>query len=188
MKKLVCGVGVNDANYVVSPTINGKREHCKFYLVWKSMITRCYSLSSLQEKPTYSLCYVDTEWHSFMAFRSWMLQQDFEGKELDKDLLAPGNKVYSKDTCIFISKELNNFTKDNNARRGNLPIGVAKNGKGFLARCKNPFTKTSEYLGTFSTCDQAHLAWKSYKHMLALQFSERESDPRLINILSNLYV
>ena len=36
MKKLVCGVGNNDADYAVNPRINGKRGMCPAYQAWRN--------------------------------------------------------------------------------------------------------------------------------------------------------
>lgn len=109
MTKLVYGVGINDADYAIAPRINGKQVRCKIYGIWAALLQRCYDPAELERQPTYLNCSVDKEWHSFMNFRAWVLTQDYEGKELDKDLLLPGNKLYSKETCVFINKALNNF-------------------------------------------------------------------------------
>lgn len=64
MKKLVYGVGVNDADYVVQvketvDCANGKRKQkqvwtCPFYKTWKSMLKRCYCEKAKINIPTYS--------------------------------------------------------------------------------------------------------------------------------------
>lgn len=41
--KLICWVGINDADYPVCSTINGKKAHSPFYRVWRDMLERCYS-------------------------------------------------------------------------------------------------------------------------------------------------
>lgn len=40
-RKLVCGVGINDAKYVVKPIINGVQYRCPYHERWSSMIRRC---------------------------------------------------------------------------------------------------------------------------------------------------
>lgn len=186
-EKLVFGIGINDANYITQPKINGKQVSCTIYKTWKDMLRRCYDPKYIQRRPTYTDCSVDKEWHSFMNFRAWMLAQDFEGKQLDKDLLFPGNKVYSKDTCVFISSALNLFMTGNTAKRGALPVGVSMSGNKYKALCSNPFTKSLKYLGTFDTPDEAYLAWKKYKHELALEYSKLETDYRIVRALETRY-
>jgi len=189
MKKLVCGVGVNDANYFVNPTINGERVVCPFYSAWKHMLGRCYSAKFQAGCPTYTGCSVAPEWKSFMTFRSWMVERDWQGRQLDKDLLFPGNKVYSPQTCVFVSDGVNTFTIDSAATRGEWPIGVnwhKQKGK-FAAMCSNPFTGKKEHLGYFTCPDAAHEAWRKRKHELALQFAEQQTDPRVAKALSSRY-
>lgn len=187
-KKLVYGVGINDADYVVRPTVNDNQVSCKIYNTWKGMLERCYDPKYLEKRPTYAGCSVDKEWHSFMNFRAWMLTQDFEGKQLDKDLLYPGNKVYSKDTCVFISGAINSLMTERTASQGALPVGVTARGNRFIAQCQNPFTKTKKHIGIFNTPEEAHLAWKKYKHELALEYAKLETDVRIIQALQTRYL
>lgn len=192
--KLVCGIGVNDADYpvYVCSVIAGKQKNlwtCPFYKVWASMLDRCYSTKSQASKPTYIGCSVAPEWHSFSTFRAWMLVQDWEGKQLDKDMLAPGNKLYGADTCVFVSGQLNKFMTDSGATRGDRPTGVTwRKGSGkFQARCRNPLTKKVEHLGLFDCPNAAHEAWRSRKHELACIYAEMQTDPRISAALRTRY-
>jgi len=188
--KLVCGVGINDANYVVKPRINGKMVACPFYVAWNNMLMRCYDPKFQAKRPTYIGCSVVPEWLSFMTFRAWMVWQDWQDRVLDKDLLIPGNRVYSPQTCVFISHGLNNFTTDSAAARGEFPLGVywhRQSGK-FMARCSNPFTGKQEHLGLFTCPDEAHEAWRKRKHELALQIAALHADPRIAAALSIRYL
>lgn len=121
---LVHGVGVNDADYVVYKTIDNKRVICPFYSKWRDMITRCYSKKYQDRKPTYSRCTVCEEWLLFSSFKGWMKSKAWEGKCLDKDLLAPNNKMYSPENCVFISNNLNTAIAPikNNSRRMKIKI------------------------------------------------------------------
>lgn len=187
--KLVFGVGINDADYVVQPTVNGKRGYCPFYQAWVSMLSRCYSEKYQDKKPTYIDCSVCNEWLTFSNFKSWMEQKDWKGKHLDKDLLIEGNKVYSPTTCIFVDRMTNIFTTDSGASRGQFPIGVCfhkRVGK-FRACCRNPFTKKNENLGYFTCPNQAHLAWKKRKHELACQLADLQTDERVAKVLRDRY-
>lgn len=164
------GVGINDANYPVTTheVVGGKRRivwKCPVYTVWRSMLTRCYSPSYQRAKPTYVGCSVAPEWHSFSAFRAWAITKNYTGKQLDKDLLCPGNKVYSPATCCFISRRVNGFLLDNKESRGEYPVGVSWHGKlrKVQARCSDPNAGGADYLGVFSCPNEAHKAWAAKK-------------------------
>lgn len=187
--KLVHGIGVNDADYVVKPKVDGKQVTCPFYRAWKSMLTRCYDVKYQTRQPTYVGCSVCEEWLTFSTFKSWMIKQNWQGRELDKDLLCTDNKVYSPENCVFVDSMTNSFTIDCRTVRGEWPIGVTfhkRDGK-FQAKCSNPFTKKTEFLGYFICPEQAHQAWKKRKHELACQLADLQSDKRVANALRSRY-
>lgn len=198
-RKLVYGVGINDTDYVVEKreTISytdGKRTQkvvwaCPFYRTWINMLTRCYSASYQISNPSYKDCSVSKEWLTFSNFKSWMETQDFEGVQLDKDILFNGNRVYSKETCVFVSGTVNTFTNDSRAARGEWLIGVCwskRKGK-FQSRCRNPFTKSNDYLGYFTCEQEAHNAWLKRKLELAHLLAAEQSDPRVVKALIERY-
>lgn len=190
--KLVHGIGINDADCVVKPTVNGKMVRCPYYRKWKDMLKRCYSAKEHERRPTYIGCTACEDWIYFSKFKAWMIEQDWEGKDLDKDILVPGNKIYSPETCVFIDSIVNAFTTDRGAARGVHPIGVyfqKATGK-LMARCNNPFTKTQEYLGRFTDPEQAHFAWKNRKHDLAVQLADSKyvTDGRVAAALRSRYL
>ena len=193
-KKLVFGVGINDADYVVQKNItvevNGVRKQkmvwiCPYYRDWKHMLERCYSPKYQNRQSTYKGCSVCEEWLTFSNFRAWVVQHDWKGKQLDKDLLVEGNKIYSPETCVFISSMLNKFFIASDASRGKYMLGVSWNkrvGK-FQSRCSNPFLNTQECLGYFDTELEAHLAWKEKKNQLAQRYASKQTDERVIEAL-----
>ena len=199
MNKLVWGVGVNDLGYRTQvweelPKSVGKRirKHvfiCKYYTAWKDMLKRCYSKKSLESRPSYIGTSVCSEWLSATAFKKWMEQQDWQGKCLDKDIIAPGSKLYSPDTCAFVLKATNLFVTASDASRGDYPIGVdlfKRTGK-YRAYCRNPFTGKLEHLGYFSTPEEAHEAWRKRKHELSQLVAATESDIRVVEALKKRY-
>lgn len=185
--KLVYGVGVNDADYDVNPTIGGKQLKCSFYSKWAGMLKRCYSEKYKSRNATYNGCYVCSDWLVFSKFKLWMEKQDWQGKELDKDIINKGNYLYSPENCAFVSKLSNSFITDAGARRGSLMIGVYMHGSYYRASCRNPISNRREYLGLFKSEIEAHLTWKRRKHELACKLSENESDPRVANSLKVMY-
>lgn len=188
------GVGVNDAAYEVTAyDLSGDKPKCiwvcPFYRVWANMIKRCYSENYQKTSKTYQGCTVSAEWLVFTDFRKWMDGQHWEGMELDKDILSPGNKVYGPDTCVFISGSLNKFTTDRRASRGEWPVGICWNerDKKFQAQCQNPFTGRRESLGYFDDQVQAHNAWRARKHELACVYADRQEDGRIASALRARY-
>ncbi|AUR96770.1 hypothetical protein NVP1232O_36 [Vibrio phage 1.232.O._10N.261.51.E11] len=97
-------VGVGEFNVSVN------REQTKAYRCWYGMFRRCYSKKYQEQKPTYIGCAVHPDWHNFQTFAKWYHgnyptgDQDYE---LDKDILVDGNKVYSPNTCMFVTSEDN---------------------------------------------------------------------------------
>lgn len=192
--KLVYGAGLNDADYVpeVKVFINGKQKriwYCPFFITWRSMLQRCFSQLCQSRHPTYINCSVSPEWLLFSEFRKWMNNQPWEGNDLDKDILHPGNKQYGPDKCVFVSTALNNFLLDRGASRGNYPIGVSfhKQRSKFIAQCRNPFTGKKEFLGYFNWPDEAHEAWRKRKHELACIYADMQTDERIAEALRKRY-
>lgn len=192
--KLVHGVGRNDADYPVNVTvlINGVRKslwNCQYYQAWVGMLKRCYSAKSLLRSPSYIGCTVATEWHSFSTFRCWMEGQDHEGNHLDKDILKQDNKVYGPEFCVFVPISLNVFMTDGGAVRGNIPIGAVwdKSRGKFLARCRNPFTRKQEHLGSFTDPSEAHEAWRARKHEISCIYADMQTDSRIAAALRSRY-
>jgi hypothetical protein len=151
------------------------------------MMERCYSDKKQAVCPTYVGCSVDEPWLNFRNFSDWVTTQDWEDRQLDKDLLIKGNKVYSETTCVFIPERVNYFLTTNRARRGDLPIGVYRSRGRFQAMCRNPITRKKQFLGRLDTPEAAHLAWKAAKHKLACQLAELETDSRIIHALRTRY-
>lgn len=193
-KRLILGIGVNDADYQVSRNeiVDGKRKdvwRCPYYQAWKDMLCRCYSRRCHGIQPTYSRCRVDPEWHRFSSFRAWMERQEWEGMQLDKDILVPGNKTYSPELCVFVSRNLNSFLTGRGSARGEYPIGVCWHkgiGK-FQAVCSNPFSGKNEYIGLFTDAEPAHEAWRKRKHELACKYADMQTDNRVAEALRSRF-
>jgi len=199
VKKLVFGVGINDADYVTQIKeaigyVNGKQKYktvwiCPFYQAWKNMLTRSYSEKFKLIQPTYRDVSVCKEWHLFSNFKKWMTTQDWEGKQLDKDLLSPGTKEYSPTACVFVSRQVNMFLIDRGAARGEYKIGVCwdKDRSKFIAGCSNPISGKKENLGRFATEDAAHQAWLDRKLDHAYALAALQEDERVAKALIDRY-
>lgn len=177
MRRLIYGVGINDADYATKPTIDGNQVNCPFYERWRSMLKRCYSEVWHKKYPAYSVCYVCEDWLTFSSFKNWMQQQDWKGKELDKDVLIQGNKTYSPDTCIFVTMEVNKLLHVRTTIRGNLPQGVFLNKPSGKYYAQVSLNATSKYIGTFDTTGQAREAYKVAKYEIIRKVALAQDEP-----------
>ena len=195
--RLIYGVGINDANYVLRiykelPKTNDKRNQkliwrCPFYARWVHMLERCFSNKLKTRYPTYKDVTCCEEWLTFSNFKSWMEQQDWEGKSLDKDLLVYQNKVYSPETCVFIDQRLNNFLVKCDKTRGIYPIGVSYNTDPKMVNpLKYPYrAQISDrgmkvLLGLYLTPEEAHKAWQKAKIKQAQDLAVEQTDERIV--------
>ena len=175
--KLLYGVGIydlrDDPNHSTKKTVDGKIVwRCPFYKKWYDILTRCYSKIRLQKKPQYRGCSVCEEWKTFSNFMAWMKTQSWEGKCLDKDILIPGNKVYSPENCVFVSDSLNKLLPNCFSKRGKYPVGVSfrKDTSKFQAK----ITKFGKYtnIGHFKTPEEAHEAYKKERSKYILEIAQ----------------
>lgn len=143
---------------------NGK--HTEIYKVWRSMLTRCYDPKTHERRPSYVGCVVTDEWHNFQIFAKWYEENHYNAEdqrmELDKDILAKGNQVYSPETCVFVPQGINALFTKNNRQRGKHPIGVSITRSGKFEAYGHKNGKRT-YLGTFATPDEAFIAYKNAK-------------------------
>jgi len=161
-RSLVFGVGVND--WVGNISVGGKiiRE----YQLWQNMLERCFSEKYKQNQPTYEGVTCSKEWLSMTTFIEDVSQMKgcgLEGGELDKDILAKGNKLYSKETCCFVPKEVNYLLTKRDNSRGEWPVGVCfdkASGK-FVAQLN--INGKRKHLGLFTTPEEAFQAYKLAK-------------------------
>ena len=128
MSKLVCGVGFNDKTRPAN--VDGK--NVKEYVLWQSMLKRCFSDKCRSKNLTYKGCNVSDNFLNYSFFYDWCQEQIGFGKvdekgrywQLDKDLLFVGNKTYSETTCVFVPHKINSFFADRGNARGEYPLGV----------------------------------------------------------------
>lgn len=170
MQKKLYDKGICDIN----SRENGKQTEC--YRAWSDMLRRCYSITSRKKWPTYIGCSVDLEWYVFSKFKEFYDANYREGFELDKDLLVPGNKVYSKETCRFVPKCVNYLFLDCGSSRGEYPIGVncctVNNSRPYQARLR--INGKQKYLGYFATIEEASNAYLIAKKEYCILVANRE--------------
>jgi len=173
--KLVSGVGTNDAGYPVTKKVKGKIVwKCPFYRKWENMLYRVYKAKG---RPNYSCCTVCEEWFTFSNFKSWMEKQDWEGNDIDKDILVKGNKVYCPENCRFVPPQVNYFILDKNTSGYMSGVKWNPHSKCYTASCSDPFSKKVISLGYYSDELTAHLVWKEFKLSLAQRLSLKYTLP-----------
>lgn len=176
-RKPLFGVGINDADYMVKPMVNGKRIICKYYVAWKDMLNRCYCSKYQEKHPSYHGCTVCDEWVIFSNFKSWMEMQDWKGKDLDKDLLIQGNKIYSPETCLFIPQSINKLLTSRGALRGLHPVGACYHKASGKYAAKVWTNGKRKHIGLFDTPNLAHKAYKLHKYAYIKEVALRQDEP-----------
>jgi hypothetical protein len=165
-----------------SKRVDGKRVITLAACTWHNMKRRCNSL----DNPTYTNCAISDEFMDFQSFADWLVVQIGYncGYHLDKDLLSDGNKIYCREYCVLIPRELNNFMCEMGARRGKYPLGVSKFRGKFIASIRTD--NKSTYLGSYMSPDIAHKAYLSAKQAHASELACRFTgvvDPRVVEKL-----
>ncbi|MDD9147360.1 hypothetical protein OYT88_02195 [Sporolactobacillus sp. CQH2019] len=147
-------------DYTIGKGKYNSTKYSKAYFTWNNMNRRTSINSDYKNWRRYKDCSVVDEWHNFQNFAEWYNKNYYEipghKMELDKDILVKGNKIYSPQTCCFVTHELNSLFTSNSINRGSLPIGVQRCHDKFKAYCNGN-------LGTFDTPEEAFQAYKEAK-------------------------
>lgn len=181
-----CGFGYID--------IEGASTHkhmTKEYLLWNSMINRCYNENLRHKNPTYKDCSVAEGWKYLSKFKEWCNKQigfGNDGWHLDKDILVKDSKMYSPETCCFVPPEVNCALIGNKKVRGALPQGVIYNCTKTRYRARIQRGNKWESLGTYDTPEEAFQAYKPVKEAHIKSLAEKwkdQIDPRVYEALMN---
>lgn len=147
------------------------------YRKWHNMLERCYDEKKQIKCPKYKDCTTCDEWLNFQEYAKWhekyYYELDNEEVHLDKDILIPGNKIYSPSTCCFVPKTINSIfnTRD---KRDNLPTGVYSHGKKYKSRCA--IRGKIIHIGIYDTVSEAFLAYKIVKESYIKQIADEYKD------------
>lgn len=147
----------------------------KCYKSWSGMMKRVYNPISESTKVNYGDCSVDESWFYIGNYADWFDKQVLqENWQLDKDLLIPGNRVYSENACVFLPREVNTFLTNRANHRGEWPIGVTYHPRlnKWQATCSNN-NRGNVYIGVYTSPDAAFQAYKSVKEKYARELAEK---------------
>lgn len=171
--------GVATVGNEIDIFVNGKQ--IKEYCLWTGMLTRCFSDNYKKTNAYRDVC-CSTEWLYFPNFYKWLHKQSNyinimkERVEIDKDIIKPGNKIYSPDNCCVVPYYINRLLvkpyirKDNTCSTGVCRKTDNKNIFIALCHCKDG----QKYLGSFSSEMEAFNAYKNFKEEYIKMIAEKE--------------
>ena len=172
-ERSIYGVGyLGEGKYKMSE--NGKLTDV--YIIWSSMLKRCYDPKYQEKHTTYKGCRVEDYLLNFQHMGKWIEDNYYKapGEQmcLDKDILCKGNKVYSRETCIFVPERINKLFTKRDHNRGKDPIGVDQLPSGnYQAYCNNGYGKQIK-LGSYKTKEEAFEVYKQYKEKVIKEVIE----------------
>lgn len=138
---------------------------------WYSMIERCYNKKSIGYKSYGNkgievcnrwLCF-DNFLEDLTSIDGFVYEKYVTGEiELDKDYKKEGNKIYSKNTCVFLSEKENKRLQPTKQKRF---MGINKNGDVFYGTNQKKFAQehglTARTIGKVLNNDlKTHKGWK----------------------------
>lgn len=171
------GVGYFGENPLAVCQVDGKKS--KEYILWQSMMQRCYSSVRHDASPNYIGCSVSDYFKNFGNFYDWCQSQSgfkLNGWALDKDLLFKGNTMYSEDNCVFLPSHINTFLTKTSKPNITGFIGVKylnKYNKYTAVLFKNKKAIYSKYL---SSAEEASDEYVKMKKQHAMELADQHKD------------
>lgn len=170
---------------------NGWANYPIIYNTWCKMAERTTDPETQAKKPTYKDTWVCEEWKYFSNFLNWSLANGYrKGLCLDKDIININNKCYSPDTCVFVSRAINNLLIYKQSDNSGLPIGVGyQEFNGLGCKRKKPYqvqitiNGKRKSFGTYATPQEAGLAYgrEKSKHIIHKANNLTEEDCSLVH-------
>lgn len=160
------------------------------YNSWASMIARCYRPQVKAKYPNYELCTCSDEWKCYQNFGDFFEADQYrkKGWHLDKDLLVPGNKLYSAETCVFLPPALNSLVmyKTSKTESGFKGVWYDTKYKRYLAQCRVFGKEGVKTLGRYDTAEEASqvvMMTEANNYKYQAEAWEGKVDPRAIEAL-----
>ena len=138
-----------------------------WFKIWHHMLERCYDSKYQERYSTYKGCRVEEYLLNFQHMGKWIEDNYYKvpGEKmcLDKDILHKGNKIYSRETCIFVPERINLLFTKRDKSRGKDPVGVDQLPDGnYRVRCNNGYGDQI-YLGSYASKEEAFQVYKKHK-------------------------
>lgn len=162
------------------------------YTRWVSMLDRCYNPENSKSE-YYENCFVVEEWHNFQNYMSWaVLQKGFDRKgwQIDKDLLRGDNPCYGPETCVFLPRDLNMALIVHRRAGNTMGTGVyyhEKNKKYIARTAQTNKNKSTTYIGSYDTPEEAYLVYKEYKEKFVKELADKFKEDLSEKAYENLY-
>ena len=184
LRTLTYGVGINDV-------MIAEFSSSKIARIWRGIIRRTGKRDpNLTNYESYKDCTLDPIWYKLSAFKEWVEQwDDYDNKEIDKDILIPGNKHYGPDTCLMVRQVVNSWFKPH-AAKGELPRGVTWNVAWKRGKSPNPYRAQitpiggkRTALGYYATIEEASAVFESARKEQLKILMETETDLKVKNAI-----
>lgn len=183
MTRMYYGVAINDMKESYR-SLGLRTSDCQINRKWRDMIRRCYDKKRYESLSPLSRCTVCDDWLLFSNFKKWAENQDYEGKELDKDIISGPSKIYSPETCVFVDRKINMLVVGLNTAKGYC---FMKSRNKFYCSVKNSVLGKIEFIGLFDTESEAKAAYLSRKKEIVKQAAELISDKLIAEKLISMY-
>lgn len=143
----------------------------KLNSIYHNMVNRCTVASKEStDNSEFKDASVCEEWlQDKQLFFNWVSENyyEIEGEqmELDKDILVPGNRLYSPETCVFAPKAINSFFRRDYNTNHSLPRGVTEVGTKYRPSIKG-------YSDTFTTIQEAEEVYLKHRKANAIALAD----------------
>ena len=142
--------------------INNNMQHS--YTIWNSMLARCYGNRITSYTNSSWVC---SDWFNYQNFAKWYEENEYPVKgrlHMDKDILYPGNKIYSPYHCLLVPQRINMlFT--NKMNKSGLPNGITKYKDGYVAKYNG------EEIGKAKTIKEAYCLYANRKKEIIIKIA-----------------
>lgn len=153
----------------IGPYPTDRDGYKEIYNCWHNMLDRCYD-DRLQDENRSYFGYVECvpEWFNYQEFARWFEENKYavDGRlHIDKDILYPGNKIYSPYHCLLVPQRINMLFLNKQNSRG-LPNGIMKKGDLYYA------SYNKKHLGVADTIEEAYELYANEKKKAIVAVAE----------------
>lgn len=145
--------------------LHRSRDHggvSKAYRAWTGMLERCYCPKLQKKHPTYACVTAIKDWHNFQNFAEWFGRNYIDGSHLDKDINQRGvkYKVYSPETCVFVSSKDNSVEASAKHYKMRDPDGIVRYIYNMRELCRENGLTPSAMSLVYSGVRKHHKGWR----------------------------